>query len=164
MITKASVAALAALLVVPGFVRAGQQPTATEIYELRAHCAAIRREVEKGYADEMEKQEPIPDAVVNGRYTSNYNIVTSRCYIFFESTLEIFHRNPKDGKLLLDEPPSKHISWYLSDYQTSKEPIAYCVSGPDADDYSFTPAGHVTAKEACAFIDKMMHDDLDKRQ
>jgi hypothetical protein len=65
---------------------------------------------------------------------------------------------------LLFEPPSEKTFWYLHDYQTSDTPIAYCLTGPDADKFSFTPAGNVTAKEACAFIDKMMHDDLDKRQ
>jgi len=56
--TRSLKAALAALLVAPGFVWAGQQPTATEIYELRERCAAQRNARQDGYDEEIKKQKP----------------------------------------------------------------------------------------------------------
>ena len=152
MITKA---AAAALLVVPGSAWAGPQPTATEIFNLQERCAVIRRAIQEGYDEEMAKQKPIDGVEIINLYTSNYNSSTNRCDILRQNTTRVYHRD-FDGKLLSDKPPTEYTSWYLRDYQTSKEPIAYCLTGENAGEYGFTPAGNVTAKEACAFIDKMM--------
>ena len=85
---RASLALLAALLLVPGFVWAGQQPTATEIFNLRERCAAQRNAIQDGYNEEIKKQKPIPDIELDSRYASNYNNITNRCYILHEHTLK----------------------------------------------------------------------------
>ncbi len=117
--------------------------------------------IQEAYDEEIKKQKPVPDTISESIYSSNYNSITNRCYILLQTTIRTFFHG-LDGKLLL-EKRSEDTFWYLRDVQMSNAPIAYCRTGIDADKSSFTPAGNVTAKEACAFIDKMMHDDLDKQ-
>ncbi len=127
--------------------------TATKIPNLRELCAARR--------DEMQDlhNKANADTETDIIYASNFNNITNRCYILMRATVRGSSHREMDGTysdlydLQIIGAPAIAVPFAV--------PIAHCRTGLNADEASFTPAGKVTAKGACAFIDKMMHDDSD---
>jgi hypothetical protein len=151
--TRASVAALAVLILVPGSVGAGSQPTAAEIFKLRAYCAEARDAFKEAYESEMKKADD--EWIVHGQsaFASNYNTRTNRCYLMV-----------KHSWLLLDEPKKyesakRKESVHLYDLHLSETPIAVC-----SEIQNFIPEGEVLQQDACAYIYRMIYTDLDERQ